>query len=72
MLSDALALVGNMTEGEAKEDLHDHESLVLDLERIGSQGDDSADKWIRAVQRDVTWTALLMAMASSAGYLYQE
>ena len=63
-----------MTEGEAKEVLHDHESLVLELERIGSQGDDSADKcqWIRVVQRDVMWTELLMAMASSASYLYQE
>src|SRR5260221_13041822 len=55
-LSDALALVGNMNEEQAKEFLHDHESLISELERIGSQDDDSADKWIRAVQRDVDRT----------------
>ena len=44
MLSGALALVGNMTEEEAKE--VESESLISEVERIGSQGDDSADKWI--------------------------
>ena len=33
-----------MTEGEAKE--VESESLISELESIGSQGDDRADKWI--------------------------
>lgn len=54
-LSGALALV-------AKEDPHGGESLISELESIGSQGDNSADKWIYE-RCNMTWTELLVAMA---------
>ena len=55
-LSGALPIVGNMEKEEARNILFNQKSLISELERIDAQDVDSADEWIRAVQRDVDRT----------------
>ena len=55
-LSDALLLVKDIEEEDAKKILHDHKSLISKLAGLGDQYDHSADTWIQAVQHDLVKT----------------
>ena len=55
-LSNALILVEDIGEGDAKQILRAHESAISTLADIGDQYDGSADTWIQDVQRDLVKT----------------